>query len=150
MTGSEPRGASHVGHGRKDAIGLTVSAFLVLCSPLLAQETSGQRIYLDHCASCHGVNLEGQPNWKERLPSGRLPAPPHDASGHTWHHSDQQLFRIVKEGPGSIMPGYQTDMPGFASVLSDEEIAAVLDYIKGTWPERERSVQSSRSAADTN
>jgi mono/diheme cytochrome c family protein len=73
-----------------------------------------------------------------------MPAPPHDASGHTWHHSDDQLFRIVKEGPQALMPGYQTDMPGFANTLTDDEIRAVLDYIKGTWPERQRRGQSAR------
>ena len=42
------------------------------------------------------------------------------------------------------MPGYQTDMPGFAGVLSDAEIIAVLDYIKSTWPAHEQDVQKSR------
>lgn len=102
----------------------------------------GQEIYRANCASCHGENLEGQPDWRRRLPTGRLPAPPHDASGHTWHHPDEVLFRITKEGPAAIVGnGYQSDMPGFGDVLSDTEIRAVLDYIKSTWPERERSFQ---------
>src|SRR5205807_2276140 len=42
----------------------------------------GKAIYAEHCAACHGANLEGQANWRSRLPNGRLPAPPHDASGH--------------------------------------------------------------------
>lgn len=58
----------------------------------------GRSLYGQHCASCHGVNLEGQPDWRKPLPNGRLPAPPHDASGHTWHHPDEILFRITKEG----------------------------------------------------
>ena len=49
----------------------------------------GQKVYGEYCASCHGANLEGQPDWKRRLENGRMPAPPHDESGHTWHHSDQ-------------------------------------------------------------
>ncbi|QQR40063.1 c-type cytochrome [Devosia rhizoryzae] len=114
----------------------------------LAEDVSGRQVYVDHCASCHGANLEGQPHWKRRLPTGRLPAPPHDATGHTWHHSDRQLFRIVKEGPAAMMPGYETDMPGFGAVLDDGEIAAVLDYIKSTWPERQRDVQAAKSASD--
>lgn len=81
----------------------------------------------------------------QRKPDGRLPAPPHDASGHTWHHSDDQLFRIVKEGPAALMPGYETDMPGFGAILGDEQIRAILDYIKGTWPERQRKLQQARS-----
>lgn len=82
----------------------------------------------------------------QRKSDGRLPAPPHDATGHTWHHSDAQLFRIVKDGLASIAPGYETDMPTFAGSMTDDEIRAVLDYIKGTWPERERKIQAARSS----
>jgi hypothetical protein len=45
--------------------------------------TRGKVVYAEQCASCHGTNLEGQPNWRHRLPNGRMPAPPHDATGHT-------------------------------------------------------------------
>lgn len=103
----------------------------------------GRRLYAEHCASCHGANLEGQPDWKTRLPSGRLPAPPHDASGHTWHHSDDVLFRITRDGPAAIVGGgYESDMPGFREVLSDQDIRAVIEFIKSTWPERERQYQA--------
>ncbi len=106
----------------------------------------GRQIYADQCASCHGAQLEGQPDWKTPLPSGRLPAPPHDADGHTWHHPDDILFRIVKEGTAAIVGGgYESDMPGFADLLSDAEIRAVLAYIKSTWPERERTYQENVS-----
>ena len=83
-----------------------------------------------------------------RLPNGRLPAPPHDETGHTWHHSDRQLFRIIKEGLASIVPGYETDMPAFGDTMTDEEIRSVLDYIKGTWPERQTDYQRAKSQAD--
>ncbi len=99
---------------------------------LIAQ---GQGVYRQHCASCHGRNLEGEPNWRRRKANGKLPAPPHDASGHTWHHSDKLLFRIVKRGTAAIAPaGYKTDMPGYAGVLTDREIRAVLAFIKSRWP----------------
>ena len=121
---------------------------MTLSAPVRAQDLPGKQLYLDNCAGCHGVNLEGQPDWRERLPTGRLPAPPHDDTGHTWHHSDRQLFRIVREGPGAIMPGYETDMPGFGSMLSDRESTAILDYIKSTWPDRQQADQAAKSAAD--
>jgi len=100
-----------------------------------AQVSRGQAVYQTHCASCHGANLEAQPDWRKRLPNGRLPAPPHDDSGHTWHHADELLFRITKQGlvPPLAPEGYQSDMPGFASVLSDEDIWAVLAFIKSRW-----------------
>ncbi len=109
---------------------------------------TGQQLYADNCAGCHGLNLEGEPDWMTRLPNGRLPAPPHDASGHTWHHSDAQLFTITKFGLQAIVPGYESDMPAFEGVLTDEEIASILDYLKSTWPERERAYQAERSLAD--
>ncbi len=109
----------------------------------------GRQVYEDQCASCHGAQLEGQPDWKTPLPSGRLPAPPHDAGGHTWHHPDDILFRIVREGTAAIVGGgYESDMPGFADVLGDAEIRAVLAYIKSTWPERERGYQKEVSRRD--
>ncbi len=95
----------------------------------------GREVYAKHCASCHGANLEGQPDWRSRGPNGRMPAPPHDASGHTWHHPGEVLFGIVKEGVQKYAPpGYQSDMPAYAGVLSDEQIVAVLSYVKSTWP----------------
>lgn len=104
--------------------------------------SQGRQIYSDQCAACHGTDLEGQPDWRSPLPSGRLPAPPHDASGHTWHHPDDMLFRIVKKGTAAIVGGgYESDMPAFADVLGDPEIRAVLAYIKSRWPERERGYQ---------
>ena len=97
----------------------------------------GKAIYGTHCAACHGVNLEGQSEWRQRLPNGRLPAPPHDPTGHTWHHPDAVLVEIVKNGlvPGKTAPeGYESDMQAYGKVLSDGEIVAVLAYIKSTWP----------------
>lgn len=97
----------------------------------------GQPIYTTHCAVCHGESLQGQRNWRQRLPNGRLPAPPHDQTGHTWHHSDAMLVDIIKNGlvPGrTAPPGYESDMPAYRAILTDEEIVAVLAYIKSTWP----------------
>ncbi|MER1941143.1 MULTISPECIES: c-type cytochrome [unclassified Castellaniella] len=97
----------------------------------------GQAIYTSSCAACHGAMLQGQPSWRERMANGRLPAPPHDQTGHTWHHPDAVLFDLVKHGlvPGrTAPPGYQSDMPAFGGVLNDNQIVAVLTYIKSTWP----------------
>ncbi|HXQ65434.1 MAG TPA: cytochrome c [Alphaproteobacteria bacterium] len=102
----------------------------------------GQKVYSEACASCHGVHLEGQANWRLRKPDGRLPAPPHDFHGHTWRHGDAELFGMVKRGISAYAPpGYQTDMKGYAGVLSDEQIWAVIAYIKSTWPPEFRTYQ---------
>jgi len=94
----------------------------------------GQKIYAANCASCHGDKLQGQPNWKEQMPDGRLPAPPHDSTGHTWHHPDQQLFQVVELGTAVVVPNYKSNMIGFGENLSDQEIWSVIAYIKSTWP----------------
>lgn len=104
----------------------------------------GKPIYAQHCAACHGARMEGQPDWRERRPDGRLPAPPHDASGHTWHHPDAVLVDIVKHGlvPGRTAPdAYQSDMPAYERVLPDADVLAVLAYIKSGWPAQEREAQ---------
>ena len=87
------------------------------------------------------MTLEGQANWRERGADGRLPAPPHDGSGHTWHHSDDVLIRITKEGVAKAvgMPDYATNMPAFGDSLSEADIVAVLSWIKSQWsPETRR------------
>lgn len=109
---------------------------------------AGQQIYAENCASCHGANLEGQPDWKRRLENGRMPAPPHDETGHTWHHSDRNLFIVTKGGVEAVVPGYESDMPAFEGILTDDEIADVLAYIKSTWPDRQREFQAEVSAND--
>ncbi len=102
---------------------------------------AGQRVYDAHCASCHGANLEGQPDWKTRRADGRLPAPPHDDSGHTWHHPFDVLFAITKHGlvPPYAPAGYASDMPGFGGRLSDDEIWAVLAFIRSRWSDKVRA-----------
>jgi mono/diheme cytochrome c family protein len=96
----------------------------------------GERIYVQRCASCHGAQLQGQPNWRTRGPDSLLPAPPHDSSGHTWHHPDELLFRITKFGVAKAanLTDYQSAMPIYEGVLSDEEIVAVLSWINSRWP----------------
>jgi len=105
----------------------------------------GEAVYGQACASCHGASLQGQPDWRTRRADGRLPAPPHDESGHTWHHPDEQLFAITKYGPAAVagLDDYKTDMPAFDGVLSDRQIRAVLAYIKSTWPAEIRARQDS-------
>lgn len=126
-----------------------VEGLMFLGEPVTAEQIAlGSEVYAENCAACHGANLEGQPDWMQRLDNGRMPAPPHDETGHTWHHSDQDLFTITKFGVEAIVPGYQSDMPAFGDMLSDAEIVAVLAFIKSTWPERERVFQAEVTAND--
>ena len=110
---------------------------------------NGRRLYAEHCASCHGANLEGQNQWRVRDAEGFLPAPPHDQTGHTWHHSDEHLFELTKNGLASFAgKNYKSRMPKYKDVLSDQEIRAVLSFIKAQWPQsiRKRHDQLNEAA----
>lgn len=98
----------------------------------------GEVLYAKYCAQCHGVDLKGSPTWKESLPDGSLPPPPHDGSGHTWHHSDELLISITANG-GDL--AYNSKMPGFKGKLAESEIIAILEFIKSKWAREEREFQ---------
>ena len=103
----------------------------------------GSEVYAQFCVSCHGAELQGEPNWTVRKADGTLPAPPHDVTGHTWHHSDAQLFEMTKWGTAAVVgSGYPSNMPGFSDKLVDEEIWAVLAFIKSDWPGDVQAVQA--------
>ncbi|MCW5712885.1 MAG: cytochrome c [Bauldia sp.] len=129
------------------AVAIAASGFFVFRASVAAADLrAGQTLYLANCASCHGVDLEGQPNWQTPLADGRFPAPPHDETGHTWHHSDAQLFAIVKFGMGAVVEGYgPSGMPAFSGLISDRDIENVLRFIKSNWPLREREYQRERT-----
>jgi len=106
----------------------------------------GKTVYDANCAECHGANLEGEPNWRVKKPDGTLPAPPHDETGHTWHHADDLLFDITKRGGAAVAPeGFKSGMPPFADVITDAEIWAVLSFIKSRWPAPVRKRQERMS-----
>ena len=107
----------------------------------------GQSIYAEHCAACHGAQLEGAPNWQIRDADGLLPAPPHDAPGHTWHHDDETLFTLTKYGLAGLMENAPpSGMPVYDGVLSDADIIAVLSFIKSTWPDDLRAYHDELNA----
>jgi mono/diheme cytochrome c family protein len=109
---------------------------------------TGKVIYRDNCAACHGEDLAGEPNWRSPGEDGKMPAPPHGKRGHTWHHRDQLLFGLTKFGAKKLMKlqGYETNMPIYDGVLSDEEIISVLSYIKSTWPDNIRQRHDAMNA----
>jgi mono/diheme cytochrome c family protein len=132
---------------------------ILLCSTSIASAnheledrnlSAGQILYTNNCASCHGAKLEGQPNWQSPNSDGILPAPPHDATGHTWHHDNELLFEYTKlGGKGTLaargITDFNSGMPAFDDVISDEDIWEILAFIKSTWPEREQDAQASRN-----
>lgn len=109
----------------------------------LGEIALGETVYAQECASCHGANLEGQPDWKNKNEDGSFRSPPHDETGHTWHHPDSVLLDSIRLGGerlGGTMTG-MSNMPAFSQTLTDDEITAVLTYIKSTWSDDIRLTQ---------
>lgn len=120
--------------------------------PATVDIAQGEALYGQNCAACHGANLEGQRDWRMPDADGRLPAPPHDETGHTWHHPDRILFQYTKLGGREALAQqgveFDSGMPAFDDVLTDREIWNILAYIQSTWPARARAAQAERTAAD--
>jgi mono/diheme cytochrome c family protein len=143
-------------------VGIGAAAFLniqngpadaqVPMQPLSVNIADGELLYAENCAACHGANLEGQSDWQSPSTDGRLPAPPHDTTGHTWHHGDGLLFDYTKLGGQAAMAAqgleFDSAMPGFGDTLTDDQIWNVIAYIKSTWPDRVQEMQQSRTEGE--
>ena len=121
-------------------------------SPTADPAEPGRQLYLNNCAACHGSAGEGQDDWQQRNPDGSFRAPPHGPAGHTWHHADGLLFRVVRDG-GTDIPslGVKSGMPAFGDRLSDDQIVAIIDYLRTLWePDgREFQAQVTDNTGDT-
>ncbi|QEW18480.1 putative bifunctional cbb3-type cytochrome c oxidase subunit II/cytochrome c [Marinibacterium anthonyi] len=115
-----------------------------------ADPAQGEALYQEHCAACHGVTLEGQPDWRSPGPDGVYPAPPHDETGHTWHHPTAMLLDYTKLGGQAALAragvtSFTSGMPAFGDQLSDRQILDILAWIASTWPDRIAASQRSRN-----
>ncbi len=105
----------------------------------------GEEVYGTYCAACHGFDLEGQPEWQQPFEDGSFKAPPHDETGHTWHHSDAYLVDSIKQGGARLEASIGvSSMPAYSEILTDQQISAVLAYIKSEWPPEILEAQSGR------
>jgi mono/diheme cytochrome c family protein len=95
----------------------------------------GKRLYARICSGCHGRRLQGQLLWQVQDQFVGRRAPAHDQTGHTWEHSDEDLFYMTKFGRFRTTPdSVKSYMPAYGQTLSDEQILATIAYIKATWP----------------
>jgi len=111
--------------------------------PSLAPErvARGAELYAANCGACHGPELQGASDWKRSLPDGSLPPPPHDSSGHTWHHPDGLLLDIIANGGNGGDPAYYSKMPAFHQELTPDEMRSILEFIKSKWGKDAREFQ---------
>jgi mono/diheme cytochrome c family protein len=97
----------------------------------LADVQKGFKVYQKNCASCHGSEGQGAPNWQQAAPDGKYPPPPLNGTGHAWHHPYAALVRTIKHGTITI----GGNMPGWSGKLADDEIAAVITWFQSRWPD---------------
>jgi mono/diheme cytochrome c family protein len=95
------------------------------------QAARGARLFQENCATCHGTNAQGAPNWQQRGADGKYPAPPLNGTGHAWHHPLAALKAAVRNG--TLMMG--GSMPPWRDKLSDAEIEAIIGWLQSLWPE---------------
>ena len=96
-----------------------------------AQLQRGEEIFNQHCASCHGQDAVGDPNWRQQGSDGRFPPPPLNGSAHTWHHPLAQLRHTIKNGG----PVGKSNMPAWKETLSDQQIDDVIAWFQSLWSE---------------
>ncbi|MEX2624240.1 MAG: cytochrome c [Acidimicrobiia bacterium] len=145
------RGSSGILKVRSVAVVLGLILAISACTddqgPGTADEAVLERggdLYQQNCAQCHGTDLSGDPDWKTPNEDGSYPPPPHDSSGHTWHHPDRILLEIIRDG--SDFP--QSRMPAFGDRLDDDDIEAILEFIKSNWGPQEREYQEQATVQD--
>lgn len=106
----------------------------------------GRQVYLQNCAACHGANAQGAPDWTKPDARGNLPPPPHDDTGHTWRHGDAELAGIIRNGQRDVFNKTpELTMPAFEGRLGDEEIEAVIAYLKSLWTPEQRRFQEGQN-----
>jgi len=98
----------------------------------------GKETYAQHCAACHGAQLEGAPDWQTPLEDGSHRPLPLNSAAHAWQHSDSALLRTITEGRNA---GKLSSMPAFGETLSQQEIRSLVEFLKSSWGETERVQQ---------
>jgi len=102
--------------------------------PKLVQ--AGQAIYLDNCSACHRSNGEGTP--------GTFPPLKGDATAQD--RDPTTIIRVILDGAHAVATDAHPtplSMPAFDWKLSDEQIAAVANYVRSTWGNAASTVSAS-------
>jgi len=95
------------------------------------QAKPGESIYEDRCEKCHSSSGRG----------GFFSGPPLAGSAIVQAEDPASLVNIILYGPETpkdVTLGAWETMPSYADVLSDEEIVAVANYMRGSWGNRAR------------
>jgi len=105
-----------------------------------AMDRSGARIYKDNCAGCHQAGGEGVPRIY----------PPFAGNEAILMRNPVNAIRITLNGgfpPSTAGNPRPYGMPPFAHLLSDDEVAAAVTYIRGAWGNRAAPVSAVQVAS---
>lgn len=95
------------------------------------QISRGEKVFSQNCASCHGDEAQGDPDWRTRdKETGRFPPPPLDGTAHAWHHPLAQLKHVIANGS----PGGKGNMPAWSGKLSEQEMDDTIAWFQAKWP----------------
>jgi mono/diheme cytochrome c family protein len=95
---------------------------------------AGASIYKDRCEKCHGSSGRG----------GFFSGPPLAGSAVVQAEDPASLINVMLYGPvlpqGVAFGAWET-MPAYADVLDDAQVAAVSDFLRGSWGNRASPVK---------
>jgi mono/diheme cytochrome c family protein len=101
---------------------------------------AGQAIYARECIACHEADGAGAPRIYPPLPGNAL-----------LHAADpSSTLRVILDGAQSLTTERAPNkgsMPGYAKQLSDEQIAAVANYVRNSWGNAAPPVTAAQVAA---
>ena len=89
-------------------------------------DSPGGKLYTQHCVQCHGEQGEGAPGIYPALAGSRA----------VTMDTPANLVHMVLDGgfpPSTAGNPRPFGMPPFATVLSNEEVAQLLSYVRGSW-----------------
>jgi mono/diheme cytochrome c family protein len=98
----------------------------------------GRQTYDSHCVACHKRDGVGEPTvpWSIRR-TDFIEAMPLDETSHAWHHGDEQLIGMILDGTARS----RTRMPVWRNILSEQDAADLVAYLKSLWSDRIVSCQ---------
>jgi mono/diheme cytochrome c family protein len=113
-------------------------AAMVVAAPASAQAPDGRALFLANCATCHGVDGRGM-----RTPAEvgfDLPMPNFTDCSYATREADGDWSSVIHQG-GPIRALVRI-MPAFGDALTDDEIDAIIGYIRTfctdkNWPRGE-------------
>lgn len=108
-------------------------------APTAAAE-NGETLFVNNCSGCHQTTGEGLPG---AFPALKGNAVVNDADATT--HMHVVLFGLEGAEVGGVK--YDSAMPAFGDMLSDKDIAAIIDYERGAWRNTGKPITAADVAA---